>query len=77
MDFVLPWNAPQPPSKQDVRARLLDFNIYREKFLRVRPLQGGERIPFILNSAQRVLHAKVQDEKKIFGMVRALIPNCL
>jgi hypothetical protein len=68
-----PWSA--PPSKEDVRAKLLDFDKYRETFLRVRPRQGGERIPFILNSAQRVLHARIQEEKKTHGMVRALIPK--
>jgi hypothetical protein len=72
-----PWSSPAPlaPSKEDVRARLLDFDKYRETFLRVRPRQGGDRIPFILNSAQRVLHAKIQEERTTFGMVRALIPK--
>ena len=70
-----PWSAPVPPSREDVRARLLDFDKYRETFLRVRPRQGGERIPFILNRAQCVLHTGIQDEKKIFGMVRALVPK--
>jgi hypothetical protein len=69
-----PWTPPVQ-SKEDIRARLLDFDRYRETFLRVRPLEGGDRVPFILNSAQRVLHAKIQDERKTFGMVRALIPK--
>ena len=72
---ALPWEVQPPPSKQDVRAKLLDFNIYREKFLRVRPRQGGDRIPFILNAAQRILDAKICEENKTFGMVRALIPK--
>jgi hypothetical protein len=58
-----------------VRAKLRDFDVYREKFLCIRPREGGERIPFILNNAQRVLHAKIEGEKKTFGMVRALIPK--
>ena len=70
-----PWSAPVPLSKEDVRARLLDFNYYREKFLRVRPLAGGERIPFIFNKPQTVLHEYFNTELKTFGMVRALIPK--
>jgi hypothetical protein len=72
----LPWQAPPlAQSKEDIRAKLRDFNFYREKFLRVRPRAGGERIPFILNNAQRVLHARIEAEKNAFGMVRALIPK--
>lgn len=52
-----------------------NFDWYREKFLRIRPVKGGERIPFILNNAQRVLHARIEEERKTFGMVRALIPK--
>jgi hypothetical protein len=58
-----------------MRAKLRDFNFYREKFLCIRPRQGGERIPFILNNAQRVLHDRINEERKTFGMVRALIPK--
>lgn len=43
--------------------------------MRVRPRAGGERIPFILNNAQRVLHSRVEAERKTFGLVRALIPK--
>ncbi len=69
-----PWTAVSP-SKENVRAKLHDFDYYREKFLRVRPREGGERVPFILNSAQRVLHARIEREREVFGMVRALIPK--
>ena len=73
---ALPWDAPTPAaSKEERRAKLRDFNYYREKFLKVRPRQGGERIPFILNNAQRVLHARIEAERAEFGMVRALIPK--
>jgi hypothetical protein len=77
----LPWEAVRPPwepvqlDKATVRAKLLDFDKYREKFLRVRPRNGGERIPFILNAAQRVLHASIERERTRFGLVRALIPK--
>lgn len=72
-----PWQTPATPapSKEDVRAKLRDFDWYREKFLRVRPRAGGERVPFILNNAQRVLHSRVEAERKTFGLVRALIPK--
>jgi hypothetical protein len=58
-----------------VRAKLHDFDVYRERFLRVRPRQGGDRIPFVLNAAQRVLHGKVEAERAAFGLVRCLIPK--
>jgi hypothetical protein len=71
-----PWQQVSPvQTKESVRAKLRDFDYYREKFLRVRPRRGGERIPFILNSAQRLLHARVERERQVFGMVRALIPK--
>lgn len=68
-----PWTVTQ--SRDDIRAKLRDFDFYRERFLRVRPRTGGERIPFILNNAQRVLHARIEKERETFGMVRALIPK--
>lgn len=73
----LPWSEQASPviTKADVRAKLRDFDYYREKFLRVRPRQGGERIPFIINSAQQLLHARIKREHEVFGMVRALIPK--
>lgn len=75
--MTFPWEQPAPPvqSKEDIRAKLRSFDYYREKFLRVRPRAGGERIPFVLNNAQRVLHARIEAEKQAFGMVRALIPK--
>lgn len=76
MSSTYPWEAaPPPPSKTDIRAKLLDFDKYRETFLRVRPREGGDRVPFVLNAAQRILHARIQEENKTFGMVRALIPK--
>lgn len=72
---MFPWETSPVQSKEDVRAKLRDFDYYREKFLRVRPRAGGERVPFILNHAQRVLHARIEAERKTFGMVRALIPK--
>ena len=71
-----PW---QPESstqaRESVRAKLRNFDYYREKFLRVRPRSGGERVPFILNNAQKFLHARIEREREVFGTVRALIPK--
>ncbi len=72
---AFPWAPPAVQSRDEARAKLHDFNHYREKFLRVRPREGGERVPFILNNAQRVLHSRIEAERTEFGMVRALIPK--
>lgn len=58
-----------------MKAKLRDPVYYREKFLRVRPLAGGERVPFVYNNAQNVLHHHLEAEKSKFGMIRALIPK--
>lgn len=73
---MFPWEAASPaPSKEELRAKLHDADAYREKFLRVRPREGGERVPFIHNAAQRVLAARLKWELETFGMIRALIPK--
>lgn len=87
---MLPWQQPQPgtpafPWQQPtvdkeaeraaMRSKLRDFDFYRERFLCVRPMKGGERIPFVLNNAQVTLHQRLEAERKEFGMVRALIPK--
>lgn len=75
--MTMPWEAlpASPPSKEDVRSKLRDFDYYRENFLFIRPREGGERVRFVLNNAQRMLHARIEDERKTYGMVRALIPK--
>ena len=79
---AFPWEA-QPDSsskttggseKLAVQSKLRDFDFYR-KFLMIRPRQGGERIPFVINAAQTLLHARIERERQVFGMVRALIPK--
>jgi hypothetical protein len=75
----LPW-PPMPVQteaerKAGVRAKLKDYDYYRERFICIRPREGGERIPFKLNHAQTVLHHRIEEERKVFGMVRALIPK--
>lgn len=71
---MLPWETAPADAKEAQRAKLRDFDQYR-KFLRIRPRAGGERVPFILNSAQTVLHQRIELERREFGMVRALIPK--
>jgi hypothetical protein len=73
--MLMPWEQPAPLTKEQVRDRLRDFDFYRERFLQIRPRQGGARVPFVLNAAQRVLHARLEEEKARFGMIRALIPK--
>lgn len=58
-----------------MRGKLRDFDYYRENFEKIRPRQGGDRVPFLLNNAQSVLHRSIEAERKKFGMVRALIPK--
>jgi hypothetical protein len=72
---VFPWEASPVDTKEARRAKLLDFEYYRPKFLTVRPRAGGERIPFVLNNAQTILHRRIEAERTEFGMVRALIPK--
>lgn len=75
--MLYPWESPLPPAqpREHIRAKLLDFDTYRETFLRVRPFKGGDRIPFILNAAQQVLHERIEAERRTFGVVRALVPK--
>lgn len=76
---AFPWQLSPSRNTEELKAaiklKLQNFEYYREKFLRVRPREGGERVPFILNNAQRVLHGRIELEKATFGMVRALIPK--
>ncbi len=65
---------PAALNKEDVRAKLKDADQYR-KHLRIRPREGGERVPFVYNNAQTYLHARLEAEKQEFTMVRALIPK--
>src|SRR6185369_12722350 len=69
-----PWEQPSHMSKEEIKAVLRDFEQYRHH-LKIRPREGGERIPFHLNSAQKILHARLEAEKKKFGRIRALIPK--
>lgn len=69
MNFVYPWD------KIPVSVRLNDFDWYREKYLKIRPFEGGQRKLFVLNAAQTVLHNRLDAELKEFGQIRGLIPK--
>jgi hypothetical protein len=75
--LAVPWDSSPAPghSADDVREVLKDFTRYREKFLKIRPREGGERRSFIINAAQQVLHQRLQWELETFGRIRALIPK--
>ena len=72
-----PWDA-QPETPEEYRLRfkekLRDFDEYR-KHLRIRPREGGARVPFRLNEAQTVLHHRLKQELDEFGRIRALVPK--
>lgn len=73
---MFPWEQVPPVlTKEDVRAKLHSFDYYRPRFLYIRPREGGARTPFHINNAQTVLHARIEQERKDFGMVRSLIPK--
>jgi len=67
-----PWERATPQAISD---RICDFNWYRERFLMIRPREGGRRIHFILNPAQEILHQRIELERKTYGRVRALVPK--
>lgn len=71
-----PWDAPtEEQVREEQRAKIRDFNYYRPRFLKIRPREGGERLPFSINSAQTILHRRIEQEKEHFGFVRALVPK--
>lgn len=71
-----PWAVhSEAERKAEQRDKLRDFDFYRPKFLKIRPREGGERSPFNINSAQTILHKRIEEEKRTHGMVRALIPK--
>ena len=49
-----------------------DFVHYANKCLKVRPKEGM-LVPFELNVAQKYIHARVEEQRKATGMVRAII----
>lgn len=49
-----------------------DFEFYARKCLKVRPKEGEIR-PFILNTAQKFIHSRVEEQLKKTGKVRAII----
>ena len=68
-------NAISLSPDEAVRDILKSFARYREKFLKIRPREGGERKLFVLNAAQTLLDRRLEHELKTYGRIRALIPK--
>jgi len=61
------------PTEDEIRLKLKeDFHYYARSCLKIR-LKSGKVIPFILNSAQRYIHEKLEEQYKKTGKVRAVI----
>ena len=50
-----------------------DFPFYAQKCLKIIDKQSGTVIPFKLNRAQAYIHAKLEEQKKRIGKVRATL----
>lgn len=50
-----------------------DLPQYAEKFIRIRPKQGGRAVPLIFNQAQTLLHHFIEDIKKAGQLVRVCV----
>lgn len=46
---------------------------YAEKFIRIRPKEGGQSIPLVFNTAQMMLHHFIEDIKKAGQLVRVCV----
>ena len=46
---------------------------YAEKFMRIRPKEGGRVVPLVFNTAQMMLHHFVEDIKKAGQLVRVCV----
>jgi len=61
---------------EDVAARIAayraDFPLYAEQCLKVRD-KGAQVVPFILNTAQVYIHERIEQQRREFGYVRAMI----
>jgi hypothetical protein len=50
-----------------------NLELYAATCLKIRGKAGGANVPFIFNKAQRYIHARLEDQLKTLGYVRALI----
>jgi hypothetical protein len=72
----LPWEAAKPANADIAeRVKAIAGSTEYRKFLKIRPREGGARIPFVLNPAQTALDESLNAELREFGRVRALIPK--
>jgi hypothetical protein len=52
---------------------MANFPYYSKNILKVAPAAGGAPVPFELNLTQRYIHARLEEQKKECGYVRAVI----
>lgn len=50
-----------------------DFEAFAPRILRIRPKEGGNPVPFLLNAAQRFVHQKLAVQQESTGKVRAMV----
>lgn len=63
-----------PEQRRAVDLQLVsNFEIFAETILRIRPKQGGQPVPLLLNTAQLHLHKQIERQHAELGRVRALI----
>jgi len=69
-----PWLAPTD-RRAEINGKLKDFEWYREKYLYIRPREGGARTLFKINAAQTVLNHRLKAEIDEHGNLRSLVPK--
>lgn len=63
-----------PERRREIELHLArNFEDYSARILRVLPKAGGNPVPFLLNDAQRFLHAKIEEQRRSIGKVRAIV----
>lgn len=61
------------PQEIEIRQRLKsDFIHYASKCLKIRS-ESGQIVPFLLNSAQKYIHARIEAQRDSTGLVRAIV----
>lgn len=70
-----PWTVVLTDRLAEIKAKLKDFEWYRERYLYIRPREGGARKLFRINAAQTVLNNRLNNELREFGNLRSLVPK--
>ena len=50
-----------------------DFEVYAARCLKILPKSGGSLVPFELNTAQKYMHQKLEQQRRDLGKVRAIV----